>query len=309
MAWKICANADRRSLRQGGAGAGAMNYALSGEDVDAPKGVKVFGGFLTAVVNQKGVLDVDTVKGCASGMAEYPNGGCYNTCYAQKIAAARGFKFSSAISRYPANQDRAAIEKTVREHSATWFRIGTMGDPCHNWELTVKVCEWLGKIKTPIIITKHWLPMLDDDAARLKAVGAIVNTSISPMDTAPERSYRLKQFNRLKNAGVFSVLRIVSARFGTTLEGQRMAKIQQELFENEPVIDNPLRANSSHFMVKRGDVLLGNHPDLGKQPISMFNQNTYVSTCEKCPDQCGAAFFKTNKTERKAVYGYAAELV
>lgn len=35
---------------------------------------------ITAVENQKGVLDVDTVKGCASGMNAHPNGGCYDDC-------------------------------------------------------------------------------------------------------------------------------------------------------------------------------------------------------------------------------------
>ena len=48
---------------------------------------------LTAVVNEKGVVDVDVVKGCTDGMKAYPGGGCYGSCYALKIARMRGLVF------------------------------------------------------------------------------------------------------------------------------------------------------------------------------------------------------------------------
>ena len=54
---------------------------------------------LTASINSKGVLDIDTVKGCAMGMEAHPDGGCYGHCYAYKMARARGFNFEKSISR------------------------------------------------------------------------------------------------------------------------------------------------------------------------------------------------------------------
>ena len=45
---------------------------------------------LTASENLKGVLDVDTVKGCSSGMAAYPGTGCYGACYAATTAKQYG---------------------------------------------------------------------------------------------------------------------------------------------------------------------------------------------------------------------------
>lgn len=54
---------------------------------------------LTATINRKGVLDIDTVKGCRSGVKIYPNGGCYGLCYAFKMAAVYGFDFSKSVSR------------------------------------------------------------------------------------------------------------------------------------------------------------------------------------------------------------------
>ena len=194
---------------------------------------------ISATSNRKGVLDIDTVKGCAFGMKAYPCGGCYGLCYACKISTLYGFDFSKSISRKFLN--RFAIERTVRRHSESWFRIGTMGDPCHDWDLTVMVCKWLGRFKTPIIITKHWVEMSDEQAQTMKESGAIINTSISPLDSHTERVYRLHQFNRMKRLGLRSVLRIVSCEFGETHTGKELSAIQKELFKNSPVIDNPLR--------------------------------------------------------------------
>ena len=57
---------------------------------------------LTASENLKGVLDVDTVKGCYSGMRAYPVTGCYGACYAATTAKMYGRDFTIAVSRRPA---------------------------------------------------------------------------------------------------------------------------------------------------------------------------------------------------------------
>ena len=49
--------------------------------------------------NRKGVIDVDTVKGCTLGMRAYPDGGCYGECYAAKIAARNGIAFDVSVNR------------------------------------------------------------------------------------------------------------------------------------------------------------------------------------------------------------------
>ena len=54
---------------------------------------------LTVTENGKGVLDVDTVKGCTEGMKKYPEGGCYGECYAAKTAKRYGIDFTKSISR------------------------------------------------------------------------------------------------------------------------------------------------------------------------------------------------------------------
>ena len=255
---------------------------------------------LSAVLNRKGVLDVDTVKGCTIGMASYPNGGCYGVCYANRAAISRGFDFNSSVSRQIHDPD--IIENTVKKHPASWFRIGCMGDPCHDWDLTLEVCKWLGKIKTPVIVTKHWKKLSTDHLIGLRECGAVVNTSTSPLDTELERKTRLSEFERIRENGVRSVLRIVSCGFANTERGQEFSEIQRQLFEHTPNIDNPLRINRTDSRVVKnsgqgifeipganfGFINTCKRNDLGGGSfVSVFNKKSYIGKCTDCPDQCG----------------------
>lgn len=245
---------------------------------------------MTVTKNRKGVLDIDTVKGCTIGMATYPDGGCYGLCYAAKMARVYGMDFTKSVSRK--EHKKASIERQVIGHPASWFRIGTMGDPCHDWDWTVVVCGWLSKYKTPIIITKSWIDLSDEHIEGLKKCNCIVNISTSPLDTAHERKHRTGQFLRLRERGVKAVLRIVSAKFGDTPRGQRLDEIQRYLFSYFPSIDNPLRIPRSDPRVVMGDISTARHKDLGGfSMVSKYNNKTYIGKCNDCPDQCGMAFY------------------
>ena len=124
--------------------------------------------FLTAEVNSKGVLDVDVVKGCTAGMAANMPNGCYGNCYAAAIAKFRGIDFSQSVTRKVFGVTHAKdIERTVKAAPLGFFRIGTMGDPCHAWEATCEIVEWLSPFATPVIVTKHWMKATDDQFRRL----------------------------------------------------------------------------------------------------------------------------------------------
>jgi len=180
------------------------------------------------------------------------------------------------------------IKTIVENHTLKWFRIGTMGDPCHDWELTATVCEWLYKFKTPVIITKHWIKLSDILLNRLLSCGVVINTSISPLDTNEEITHRLNQFNRIKDFGIISVLRIVSCKFGQTENGKKLNKIQNKLLKNNPIIDNPLRITKSDYRVKNGDIIIERIKDMNSlNSISMNSKNAYLGKCMDCPDQCG----------------------
>jgi hypothetical protein len=255
-----------------------------------------YGDLLTADVNRKGVLDVDTVKGCTRGMAARPGSGCYDACYAARIATFRGIDFASSVVRTVRTAaQRESIERAVAASPYGFFRIGTMGDPCHAWEHTVRTVEWLAEFARPVIITKHWIRASDEQFRRLIACGTVLNTSVSAIDSDAELAHRKRQLLRFRLLGGKSVARIVSCAFDRSHpEGARMGSMQDGLFRMHPVLDNPLRVSRNHPLVTAGIVTLSVERDLGAdRTISLENPNTYLGHCRACPDVCGIGHGET----------------
>jgi len=259
---------------------------------------------LTVDINQKGVLDVDTVKGCTAGTQAHGPKGCYQACYAATIAKSIGIDFSHAVVRTVKTLSQARqIERAVREAPLGFFRIGTMGDPCHAWEHTVRVVEWLAPLATPVIITKHWTAASDVQFRRLARCGTVVNTSVSGLDSEAHLTHRLAQIARYAAAGGTSVARVVSCDFNREHpEGARMGAVQDNLFKLQPVIDNPLRCFMTHPFVMAGVIKVHKRKDLASERnISMApDSKTYVGHCSGCTDLCGAVFVGKNKTRPAA---------
>ena len=265
--------------------------------------MKTYLPVLSASINRKGVLDIDTVKGCFYGMKKYPNGGCYGLCYAAKVSKFYGYDFTQNVSRLILKGKETqrqslfggvlvdgwgSVESMVKNHHLKWFRIGTMGDPCHDWGLTVLVCGLLYHYKIPVIITKHWVKIPAEVLEEFLRFRVVVNTSVSALDSESEIIHRVAQFERIKRAGVRSVLRIVSCKFGDTENGNRLALIQEKLFKMNPVVDNPLRVNPTNNRVTSGDIVVEKIMDLNKENyISRLNKDTFIGKCTECPDQCG----------------------
>jgi hypothetical protein len=245
---------------------------------------KRYRNVLTANENIKGVLDVDTVKGCTCGIAKYPKGGCYGECYALKTAKIYGFDFTKSISREPSVIHFMRVFLTVATHRASWYRVGTFGDPSHDWENTVRVCEMLKYTKkTPVIITKHWIEISEKQLLRLKKIGAVFNTSVSALDTEKEIKHRTKQIERIKDFGLKSICRVVTCNFTKT------NKSQEYLLSLGPIIDTPLRVGNNNKLVLSGEIIAEKNKNAigGGKTLSMHNKNIYVGHCKNCPDQCG----------------------
>jgi hypothetical protein len=251
---------------------------------------RLYSSVLTAEVNGKGVLDIDVVKGCTLGMASNKPNGCYGACYAASIAKFRGLDFSQSITRDIRGAAHAnEILAAVRNAPLGFFRIGTMGDPCHAWEKTCEIVEWLSPYQTPVIVTKHWIKASDEQVSRLVACGAILNTSISALDTPAQLLHRERQLRRYALAGGISVARVVSCDFNRADPlGAKLGAIQDRLLALSLVIDNPLRVSRKHQLVTSGLINLSSVRDLNSvRTISLANESTYVGHCDACPDQCG----------------------
>jgi hypothetical protein len=247
---------------------------------------------LTATLNGKGVLDVDTVRGCTAGLSRYPNGGCYGECYAVRGCARSGVDFSVSVSRRPTVKTWPAVFSTVERHPLQWYRVGVMGDPCHDWDNTVSVCLALKRTrKTPVIVTKHWHALMDGHIDVLRGLGAVFNTSVSGMDTDNEIRHRLTQFRRLGGFGVRSLLRVVTCRYGGSDWAKRCNDEQRKLLSVSPIIDNPLRPSKHNPRVLSGDILISpsDPGTVGGRYVSLHSKDVYLGTCTACPDQCGAS--------------------
>lgn len=245
---------------------------------------------LTADVNDKGVLDIDVVKGCTLGMAARPSHGCYDACYAATIAKFRGIDFSQSVVRKVHTRAQALqIERAVKAAPEGFFRIGTMGDPCHAWQETVEVVEWLAPFAMPVIVTKHWMRATDEQFKRLIACDTVLNTSVSALDKRNELKHREHELNRYANLGGHSLARVVSCEFNlSNTDGARMNEIQNRLFAYPFVIDNPLRVARIHPLVQTGVIRLTVQKDLNtNRTISIARADAYVGHCMGCPDKCG----------------------
>ncbi len=268
-----------------------------------PDGPRLYLPVLTVAMNSKGVLDIDTVKGCAAGMRAYPGTGCYGECYAAKIAARYGIDFTKSVSRqFMDREHRDTLVRHIQKFPAKWYRVGVAGDPCHDWKHTIAVLRslrWTGK--TPVIITKHWTALTDKQVGDLKWLGAVIGTSTSGLDTDAEMAHRVKQIDRLRAAGVQSVCWVITCEYGTSEWAQAAKKKQDYLLTLSPVIDCPLRASASNPRVLSGDILLTERPDAigGGKLISLHDSSTYLGTCAGCPDQCGvtAEISEANRTK------------
>lgn len=257
-----------------------------------PRGLRTYQDALTVSVNRKGVVDVDTVKGCTMGMAAYPDGGCYGECYARKIAGMNGIDFSTAVSRYIVDNwnHRDHLIKNLLDTGASWYRIGVMGDPCHDWNHTVHVIGALKPAKmTAVIITKLWKPLLDDHISKLLDQNVVIHVSTSGLDTDAEIKYRIGQLERLRGYGIPVINRVITCEFGDSEWGRQAAEKQRYLLSVGPVIDNPLRVSSANERVQSGDILTTRRPDSvgGGKLVSLHSADTYLGHCASCPDQCG----------------------
>jgi hypothetical protein len=256
-------------------------------------GRKRYSPVFNVEVNRKGVLDADTVKGCTFGMAAYPRGGCYGECYAARNAVRCGIDFATSVSRQFCDIcHRATIIKEMAKYPVSWYRVGTAGDPSHDWVHTIAVCRelrWTNKV--PVIITKHWTELTEKQIGDLRWLKAVVNTSTSGLDTDAEIGHRVSQLLRLRSAGVRSVCRVVTCNFGTSDWARECRQKQQYLLSLAPVIDNPLRLRSSNPRLLNGDVYATRQEDSigGGKLVSLHDSYVYLGSCKACPDQCGAS--------------------
>jgi hypothetical protein len=182
---------------------------------------------------------------------------------------------------------------------AEWYRIGVMGDPCHDWDHTLNVIHALRHAKmVAVIITKHWTTLSDHHLSKLKDLSVVVNTSTSGLDTDAEFRHRVNQIERLRANGIPSVNRVITCEYtGSTLWSRECAERQRVLLAIKPMIDNPLRVSKDNPHLLSGEIKATWRPDSigGGKLVSAHSEDVYLGHCAPCPDQCAAGL--ANKFE------------
>ena len=251
---------------------------------------------LTVAVNHKGVIDVDTVKGCTLGMRAYPDGGCYGECYARKIAFRYGINFNVSISRKFVDwrEHRDLCIRQLISQTMTWYNVGVAGDPSHDWNNTISIITCLHYAhKTAVIITKHWIGLSDEQISRLTELDVVIHTSTSGMDSDEEIKHRVIQIKRLRRYGIHSINRVVTCDYGNSTWAVCCKEKQDYLLSLEPVVDNPFRVSLNNLHVLSGEIkVIRRNDSIGGTLISMHSRSTYIGHCKLCPEQC----YVQNKT-------------
>ena len=120
--------------------------------------MKKFSNNISLLKNFRGVYELDTSKGCYSGMLNNLKG-CYNECYAYRYSKKWGYNFKNTVIRdFKDTKHIVEIVNNINKIDMPFIRIGVSGDPSENWEHTINICNKIYKHinKAIVIIKKHW---------------------------------------------------------------------------------------------------------------------------------------------------------
>lgn len=261
--------------------------------------MKTYKNIISLSKNERGIWDLDTIKGCESGVLENPKG-CYSDCYALKTAKRYGIDFSKSIERSFLNEaHRLQIVKQIEKIDMDFIRIGCTGDPSENWEHTLNIIKQIRESsqlslfdisskKQIVIITRHWKKLTDLQLKEISKFNICINTSVSALDNKKLIENSLKEYKRLKPY-CKSVLRVITADFNKENKtGLEMSLIQNELLKNENLIDTVFRPSSKNEFVLNNIIKVKKMGFMkSKALVSKFNKKAFLGKCENCLEMCG----------------------
>jgi len=261
--------------------------------------MRTYKNIISLSKNERGIWDLDTVKGCKSGLLENENG-CYNDCYAYKTAKRYGIDFSQSIDRHFENEaHRNLIVKQIEKIDMPFIRIGCAGDPSENWEHTIKIIRQikensqlslfdLSSKKQVVIITRHWNLLTEAQLQEISKYNICINTSVSALDNERLLKKSLDQYERIKPY-CKSILRLVSCDFNEENSiGKLKAETQRKLLASYHVLDTVFRPSYKNKLVIDGIINVKKMSFMkSKVLVSKFNKKTFTGKCNSCTEMCG----------------------
>jgi hypothetical protein len=261
--------------------------------------MKTYSNVIALTKNARGIYSIDPTAGCYSGTKNNKLG-CYNDCYAARIAKIYGYNFSkTVIKNFTSQKHLDKIKREISKVKMPFIRMGTMGDPSEDWEHTILICEKIqsniqldifkeDSRKEIVIITKHWTVLTDDQLKRISKLKICINTSVSAIDDKSQLDLCLNEYERIKPY-CKSILRVVSFDFNTdSNDGKTFSEIQAQIFNKYEVLDTVFRSSKNNQLVKSGVINIHKTKFLGKKTyVSKFNKKTYFGNCKNCLEMCG----------------------
>jgi hypothetical protein len=261
--------------------------------------MKTYKSIISLSKNERGIWDLDTIKGCESGLLENPKG-CYNDCYAFKTAKRYGIDFSKSIERSFLNEShRLKIVRQIEKIDMDFIRIGCTGDPSENWGHTINIIKQIRESsqlalfdisskKQIVIITRHWKKLTELQLNEISKYNICINTSVSALDNKKLIDNSLTEYKRLKPY-CKSILRVVTCDFNKENEiGLKMSLIQSKLIKNENVIDTVFRPSSKNDFVLNGVINVQKMAFMKtKALVSKYNKKAFLGKCKNCLEMCG----------------------
>ena len=261
--------------------------------------MRTYKNIISLSKNGRGIWDLDTIKGCESGLLENDKG-CYNDCYALKTAKRYGIDFSKSIERNFENEaHKQQIIRQIEKIDMSFIRIGCAGDPSENWEHTINIIKQIrdtnqlslfdiSSKKQIVIITRHWKILTDLQLKEIEKYNICINTSVSALDSQVLIDNSIKEYERIKPY-CKSILRVVTCDFNENNEiGKQMAETQRKLLKNKGYIDTVFRPSKKNKFVIDGII---NVKKMGfmksKALVSKFNKKAFLGKCENCLEMCG----------------------
>lgn len=254
--------------------------------------MREYSKIITLSNNSRGILSLDTIIGCKSGI-EKNEKGCFSECYAAKYAKRYGYNFGESVKRYfKSGKHAESISKKINKSKQPFLRIGTSGDPSEDWNHTIKSILALKDIKKDIvIITRHWNIMTDEQLDVLSSLGnVIINTSISALDGYSDLKRCLKQYKRI-GSYCKSILRVIT--FEPALDnhvGYKLSVIQDKLLGYSNILETILRVGTDNKYVSNGYILAKKYKFLDSKVLASKREKTvYFGKCKNCKELCGAS--------------------
>jgi hypothetical protein len=261
--------------------------------------MKQYKNIISLSKNERGIWDLDTIKGCKSGL-DQTVGGCYGDCYAYKTAMRYGIDFSKSVERnFISEQHRQQIVTQIEKIDMPFIRIGCSGDPSENWEHTISIINKIRNAKQLslfelkskkqiVIITRHWNVLNDSQLQEIAKYNICINTSVSALDSIELIEKSLHQYNRIKPF-CKSILRVVTADFNENNDtGKKLAEIQRRLLKEVGVIDTVFRPSAKNKFVTDGIINVKKMSFMKSTAlVSKYNKKTFLGKCENCLEMCG----------------------